>query len=91
MDEPRTQSAGFNAHSFIIKIWLDEAGGPEARKVLHGYITYVPSGVRRHIRSLDDVLNFIEPYLEPFGEERNKRHGIVKWLSPWMRWMKKKD
>jgi len=54
-------------HSFIVKLWLEDAGDETNQMGWHGYITHVPSGERRYLRELADILKFIKPYL---GGER---------------------
>jgi hypothetical protein len=57
-----------NAQSFIIKFWLEQATPSENNSNLwHGQITHVPSGARRTLQNVDDLLKFIEPYLDAMG------------------------
>lgn len=51
-------------HSFIVKLWLEDAGGKKKRTVWRGHITHVPTGARRYLRSLSDVTEFIREYLD---------------------------
>ena len=52
--------------SFIIKIWLEET--TEGGQVLwRGHITHVPSGNRRYLQDLDEIKDFITPWLERLG------------------------
>jgi hypothetical protein len=60
------------AHSFIVKIWLEE--GDEAEKLFwRGQITHVPSGERRQLKVLSDVTDFIELYLA--GTDHKLKRG----------------
>lgn len=54
-------------HSFIIKIWLKEVSEQSGRAGWRGHITHVPSGRRRYLRDLDEIVAFIYPYLEGSG------------------------
>ena len=71
-----------NTHPFILKIWLEE--GPEENEPAkwRGYIIHVPSGARRYIDNLDDVLNFIIPYLERMGVYVSQRPLSSKNFEP---------
>jgi len=51
-------------HSFIVKLWLDEADEESGKPVWHGYITHVPDGERRYLKKLSEVVDFIKRYLD---------------------------
>ena len=51
----------FSTHAFVIKIWLED--GLRWR----GHITHVPSGERKYFEELDEIEEFIIPYLETMG------------------------
>lgn len=80
MDTPES-----NVHSFIVKVWLEEAGDETKTASWHGYITHVPSGERRYLRDLGDILSFIKPYFK--GIEAHTRQSLCNqsWLRPWRR------
>ena len=61
-----------NVHSFIVKLWLEEAGW-------HGQITHVPSGERRYLKDLRDIVTFIKPFI---GETD------TTWVEQFRRWLK---
>ena len=55
-------------HSFIIKLWLEEAPEEKADSVIwHGHITHVPGGERAYLKDLDSATAFITAYLEAYG------------------------
>jgi hypothetical protein len=57
-----------NAQSFILKFWVEPTSTASDKDVhWHGQITHVPSGARRSLKSKEDLLNFIQPYLEAIG------------------------
>ncbi len=58
-----------NTHPFIVKIWLEETAEETGRATWRGHITRVPSGERRDLDVLDDIIAFIAPYLEGMGVE----------------------
>jgi|KBSSwiStaDraftv2_1062776.scaffolds.fasta_scaffold161054_2 hypothetical protein len=54
--------------SFILKFWVEPTSTASEKDVLwHGQITHVPSGARRSLKSREDLLNFIGPYLDAIG------------------------
>jgi len=56
-----------NPQSFILKFWVETTTASEQEITWHGQITHVPSGARRSLKSTDDLLNFIQPYIEGIG------------------------
>jgi hypothetical protein len=53
--------------SFIVKLRLEDAGDQTGEVVWHGYITHVPGGERRYLKSLSDITDFIEATLKDLG------------------------
>ena len=74
-------------HSFIVKLWLDEAGDETEKSGWHGHITHVPSGERRYLQDLSDILSFIKPYIRETGADDGTQRGsrARSWLKPWTR------
>ena len=58
---------GETTHAFILRLWLEpreiEGVDPEWR----GMIEHVPSGKRRYVTDLRDLMAFIAVYLEEMG------------------------
>jgi len=71
-------------HSFIVKLWLEEAGDETGAR-WHGYITHVPSGERRYLQELRDILSFVEPYVAETGADVTRDSRARSWLRPWTR------
>lgn len=61
------------AHSFIVRIWLEEEASGNRDAVWRGQVTHVPSGTQRYVKQLDDLHAFIIPYLEAMGVQVRKR------------------
>ena len=53
-----------STESFIVKIWTEEEQNPHAWQ---GQITHVLSGEKQHFNSLDEIEQFMLPYLQEIG------------------------
>jgi hypothetical protein len=67
-------------HSFIVKIWLEEVTDETGDVTWRGYITHVPSGARRYLRNLDDIVDFILTYVEAIGVRPGRLMRLRRWL-----------
>lgn len=77
-DQVAPESRG---HSFIVKIWLEEVvKGTRAGK-WRGRITHVPGGESRYLQNLNEVAQFITPYLNAMGVRAGIRERVKRWLS----------
>jgi hypothetical protein len=95
-DEPRAWLDDHKMHSFIIKLWLDDTIGESGDKPWHGYITHAPSGTRRYLGTLDDILSFIHSYLgsdqktpRQISHKPKPAWRLTQWLR--LRWTKRKN
>ena len=79
------ESLESTSHSFIVKVWVEEAAGSGSRGVWHGHITHVPSSKRHYVKSLDEIQDFIAPYLEEMGVRLDTNWWVAHWFKhPWM-------
>ena len=68
-------------HSFIVKVFVDEPEQGSRSGGWHGHITHVQSGKKGYLNDLDDVCDFIQPYL-PKGRPGGKlKSRIKRWLG----------
>jgi hypothetical protein len=68
-------------HSFVVKIWLEEAEDAQGSPTWRGHITHVASNQRKYVEDLGGITKFISIYLEKMGVEVGERwHGIKGWL-----------
>ena len=69
--------AKLQTFSFIVRISVDESLEEPGQVDWHGQVTHVPRGKGRHIHSLDEVMEFVAPYLIESGvpQERAARSG----------------
>ena len=70
----------FESHSFIVKVWLEESLEDAGEAAWRGHLTHVPDEERRYLQTLDDIIDFVGPYLEqmgvtPRGYRRLRRAG----------------
>ncbi len=64
------------AQSFIIRIWVEERAEEGGLGVWRGQITHVSGGERRYLKNLDEIRDFISPYLESMGVKLGM-HGAL--------------
>jgi hypothetical protein len=55
------------SHTFIIRIWLEEAAGATTPAVWRGHVTHVLDKQRRYVQSLGEMQRFIAAYLREMG------------------------
>jgi hypothetical protein len=73
-----------NTHSFVVKVWLEEATEEAGRARWRGHITHVVSGERRYLQSLAEITWFIEGYLVRMGVAPESHRPVSRWLG-WAR------
>ncbi|HLG78010.1 MAG TPA: hypothetical protein VKX46_16465 [Ktedonobacteraceae bacterium] len=72
------------AQSFIVRVWVEERAEGAGRGVWRGHVTHVSSGRRRYLDNLDDIGDFILPYLKEMGVKPRRRW----WMRRWLRWLR---
>lgn len=75
MDEIKSE-----AQSFIVKVWVEERAEGANRGVWRGHVTHVSDNRRRYLKNLDEIGDFIAPYLEAMGMKSGRRGRIRRWL-----------
>jgi hypothetical protein len=74
-------------HRFIVEVCLEETAEEAGQATWHGRITHVPSGNQRYMRDLDDVTEFILPYLLSMGAKPGRRwHARRRPIRLWAPW-----
>ncbi len=68
------------AQSFVVRVWVEERAGGTGRGVWRGHITHVPGDNRRYLKSLDEMGDYIAPYLEAMGVKPGMRWCMRRWL-----------
>jgi hypothetical protein len=68
------------SHPFVVRIWLEETADEAGQASWRGHITHVPSGTRRYLQDLEDIIYFILPYLEGMGVTPDSRLRLKRWL-----------
>ena len=69
------------AHSFIVKVWLEETAEEGGHSHWTGHIIHVRSGERRYLRDLSALADFIRPYLKEMGVGSRRRWVPIQWLK----------
>ena len=72
-------------HSFIVKVWLEDADHETKTVAWHGYITHVPSGERRYLADLGDIQRFVRGYVAEISTETTFVSRVGRRLQSWMR------
>lgn len=71
--------------SFVLRIWSEGVLEPEPRPgaagVWRGQIVEVTSGARRTVQSVDEIWDFIVPYLEAMGVAPGGLRRCRGWLD----------
>jgi hypothetical protein len=69
------------AHSFIIRIWVEERSEATGQGIWRGSITEVSSGRRRYLSNLEEIADFIIPCLQDMGMNIGVRWRLRRWLK----------
>lgn len=68
---------------FVIRIWRERRELQEIPPEWRGEIECIGSGERRYLKSLDEIIAFIAPYLEQMGVKIERQWAIPAWLVRW--------
>jgi len=69
--------------AFIVRIWLEETVQETGTATWRGHITHVPSGERRYLKDLQEIVAFIAPYLQRMGVQIPRRWELSRPLQGW--------
>jgi hypothetical protein len=64
MESPETST-----HSFVIRLWQEETATEMSAATWRGHITHIPGNERVYIKNLDEIKQFIAPYLRGMKSE----------------------
>jgi hypothetical protein len=70
-----------SAHSFIVKVWLEETAEEAGKATWRGYITHVPGDERHYLQDLERIPAIITPYLEQMGVKLGMLWRVRCWLN----------
>jgi hypothetical protein len=68
------------AHSFIVKIWLEQADTAEEKTRWRGSVTQVPGGERQSVHDLTEIGELIARHLRALGVQLGLKWRIWLWL-----------
>jgi hypothetical protein len=57
------------AHTFVVRVWVEEPGGGGRPGVWRGHVTHVLEGTRKHVQDLNQISEFIARYLREMDIE----------------------
>jgi len=69
-----------NTLVFMVKIWVEERADGKTKAKWRGYITHIPSGARQYVEDLNEIIQFILPYLEQMGVRPGFSWQTVDWM-----------
>jgi hypothetical protein len=72
-----------NKQVFILRFWCETREIEGASLEWRGVIEHLPSGQRRYFRDLDEIANFISPYLQEIGYRPGCYWRLTQWLKRW--------
>jgi hypothetical protein len=72
--------AELQTHSFIVKIWLEEAASESGVARWRGSVTHVPGDERHNVSDLTQIGSFIARYLTEMGVRPSMAWRIWLWL-----------
>lgn len=73
-----------NRHVFILRIWREPREIKGAELEWRGVIEHVPTGERRYFNELNDVVDFLRPYLLQMGHKPDVYWRLRQWLRRWV-------
>ncbi len=79
--QPTPQQLEPDTHSFVVKIWLEEAPRAMQRPIWRGHITHVTSGQRRSVKSLCGIVTFVAIYLHKMGVRSVMIERLCRWFD----------
>jgi hypothetical protein len=70
-----------DTQSFIVRVWIEDRADHAGQGTWRGQITHVSSSKRRYLKNLDEIGDFISPYLEEMGVTPGMRWRLRRWLK----------
>jgi len=68
------------AHSFIVKIWLEQTDPGEDEVKWRGSVTHVPGGERQSVNDLTEIGELMARHLRALGVQLGMKWRIWLWL-----------
>jgi hypothetical protein len=70
-----------DTQSFIVRVWVEDRAEEAGQRKWRGQITHVSSDNRRYVKNLNEIPDFIAPYLEAMGMKPGMRWRLRRWLK----------
>lgn len=75
--------SGSGRYSFFVRIWREPREDHQLPPEWRGMVEHLQSGARCYFVTLDEMLDFILPYLEGLDSAGNRASRLRRW---WRRW-----
>jgi len=77
-------------HVFTLRIWREPREIASACPRWRGVVIHIVGGEKKYFENLDDLLEFIMPYITEMGLMINQTEESSNWLDRWLTaWRKK--
>jgi hypothetical protein len=76
LDEQPDDQADLVIHSFVIRIWFDDANQGAGAPVWRGQITHIPGGERRYFNDIAEIPILIGQHLNAQDNSRNSPTAV---------------
>lgn len=73
--------SGSDTQSFIVRVWVEDRAEEADQGTWRGQITHVSNGNRRYLKNLNEIPDFIAPYLEAMGMKPGMYWQMRRWLK----------
>lgn len=70
-----------NKHVFIIRVWCEPREIKGAFPEFRGVIEHVPDGKRRYVKKVEELVEFISPYLDQMGLRPGWRSRVKRGIG----------
>ena len=66
-------------HSFVLKIWRERVARTGQRATWRGRITHIPGNEETSVKHMDEIMDFIAPYVEQLGVQLGSWWQFARW------------
>jgi hypothetical protein len=77
-------------HVFTLRLWREPREVKSAKPKWRGVIIHLASGKKEYFENLEDILNFIVPFIEEMGVRADQTKESTKSFDRWLTSLRKK-